>query len=70
MVKLENWYIVKELNKVIGNVYGHDGIKDGEEIITSQIRFIDPEETYVTTNNSVYKLGKKKGRNTISWKNW
>jgi len=60
MAKLENWYIVKELNKVIGNVYGHDEIDDGEEIITSQIRFIDPKETYVTTNNSVYDLGKKR----------
>ena len=60
MAKLENWYIVKELNKVIGNVYGHDGIEDGEEIMTSQIRFIDPEETHVTTNNSVYDLGKKR----------
>ena len=60
MVKLENWYIVKELNKVIGNVYGHDEIDDGEEIITSEIRFVDINQQYVTTNNSVYDLGKKR----------
>lgn len=55
-MRLENWYLVPELNRVFGNVYNNPNFEDGDRVRTSPV--VSIEGDILKTQNSTYKLGK------------
>lgn len=61
MAFIENWSIgradsIKEIY-LIGTVYGHKKLSDGEFIRTSKIHKLDFDNKQVKTKNTLYNLG-------------
>jgi hypothetical protein len=63
MAKMQNWGIVSALPEpfaafgptlLIGNVYGHEKLADGEQITTSPI--VEVKDGKIVTKNTVYEL--------------
>jgi hypothetical protein len=63
MAKMQNWGIVSALPEpfaalgptlLVGKVYGHEKLEDGEQITTSPI--IKVEDGKIVTKNTIYEL--------------
>ena len=60
MSRIESWKIRNTSGgkyDIIGSLYDDDRTKDGNLIITSNIRWINFEDKVVKTKNTLYKLG-------------
>lgn len=59
IVRIENWYVDLSLDRLIGVVYEHPNIPDGEEVTTSRLVDYDPKTNtaLIETQNTIYKLG-------------
>lgn len=55
---LEEWFQFG--NFLGGKVYDHPQIKDGTEVRTSKISWIDTDKGQAETRNTLYKLGAKR----------
>ena len=67
-VKIENWAVVPGLNTagyqslrpgnlLVGKVFGHPRIEEGEFVFSSPIVSLDMNNQAVVTRNTVYRLG-------------
>lgn len=66
---LENWKLIRNKNPnippetqkctVIGEIYNHPKINDGQIVKTTNVKDLNEELNFVTTHDSIYELGSK-----------
>ena len=59
-MRLENWHLVGGPGGrvLVGDIYGHDTIRDGEVVTTSLVQELSIPKKTAKTKNSEYTLGK------------
>lgn len=56
--RLENWFIT-DYDLIMGEIYGHPTIPDGETVRTSRVVYLDTDSGDAITKNTHYILGKR-----------
>ena len=69
IARLEDWTILTLYGNIVaaGKVYDHPNFCDGDEVVTSRIRAIDPNKRAIHTENTIYLVGKFAEPNLHSW---
>lgn len=58
VARLEDWFVT-ENDLIVGRIFGHPTISDGEIVRTSRIAILSNSKKFAVTQHTFYELGRR-----------